>query len=77
MRTKKKNKKKARARNRRLTTPSGSGGGTLVEGNSGLSLESEKAKDNKASVGGASSTVESGRSEVVSSAVSGGGAESG
>ena len=54
----------------------GSGGETPVEHNSGPSLESEKAKENKASVGEASSTVEGGRSEVVSSAVSEGGAES-
>ena len=59
-----------------MTTPSGSGGGTLVERNSGPSLESGKAKENKASVGEASSTVEGGRSEVVSSAVSESGAES-
>ena len=57
-------------------TPPGSGGETLVERNSGPSLESEKAKDNKASVGEASSTVEGGRSEVVSSAVSESGTES-
>ena len=50
--------------------------GTPIQGNSGPSLESGKAKENKASVGGASSTVEGGRSEVVSSAVSEGGAES-
>ena len=59
-----------------LTTPSGSGGGAPVEHNSGPRLESEKAKENKASVGGASSTVEGGRSEVMPSAVSEGGAES-
>ena len=47
--------------------------GSLVGRNSGPSLESEKARENKASVGGASSTVEGGRSEVVSSAVSEGG----
>ena len=47
---------------------------TPVRYNSGPSLESEKAKD-KASVGGTSSTVESSRSEVVSFAVSEGGAE--
>ena len=58
-----------------LTTPSGSGGETPIERNSGPSLESEKAKDNKASVGEASSTVEGGRSEIVSSAVSEGGTE--
>ena len=59
-----------------MTTPSGSGGGTLVERNSGPSLESGKAKDNKASIGEASSTVEGSRSEIVSFAVSEGGAES-
>ena len=49
--------------------------GTPIQGNSGPSLESGKAKENKASVEGASSAVESGRSEVVPSAVSEGGAE--
>ena len=50
--------------------------GTPIQGNSGPSLESGKAKKNKASVEEASSTVESSRSEVVSSAVSGGGTKS-
>ena len=49
--------------------------GTPVERNSGPSPELGKAKDNKASVEGAFSIVEGGRSEVVSSAVSEGGAE--
>ena len=70
------NKKKSKGKKPALTTPSGSGGGTLVERNSGPRLESGKAKDNKASVGEAPSTVEGGRSEVVSSAVSESGAES-
>ena len=68
--------KKGKGKKSGLTTPSGSDGGTLVERNSGPSLESEKARENKASVGVASSTVEGGRSEVVSSAVSENGAES-
>ena len=71
----KRHKKKSKGKKPALTTPSGSGGGTLVERNSGPSLESGKAKDNKASVGEASLTVEGSRSEVVSSAVSGSGAE--
>ena len=74
--TKKGKKKKGKGKKPGLTTPSGSGGGTLVERNSGPRLESEKAKENKASVGEASSTVEGGRSEVVSFAVSESGAES-
>ena len=55
----------------------GSGGETLTERNSGLSLESDKAKDNKASIGEAFSTVEGGRSEIVSCADSGNDTESG
>ena len=69
-------RRKSKGKKPALTTPSGSGGGTLVERNSGPSLESEKARENKASVGEASSTVEGGRSEMVPSAVSGSGAES-
>ena len=49
--------------------------GTLVERNSGPRLESGKAKENKASVGGTSSTVAGSRSETVPFAVSEGGAE--
>ena len=52
----------------------GSGGETPVRRDSGPSLESEKTKD-KANVGRASSTVEGGRSEVVSFAASGSGAK--
>ena len=48
-----------------------------VRHHSGPRPELEKTKDNKASIGEASSTVESGRSEMVSSAVSGNGTESG
>ena len=73
---KKRNKKKGKGKKLGLTTPSGSGGGTLIECNSGPSLESEKAKENKASVREAFSIVEGDRSEVVSSAVSESGAES-
>ena len=73
---KKGKKKKGKGKKPGLTTPSGAGGGTLVERSSGPSLESEKAKENKENVGEASSTVEGGRSEVVSSAVSESGAES-
>ena len=73
---KERNKKKNKGKKSGLTTPSGSGGGTLVGRNSGLRLESEKARENKASIGEASSTVEGGRSEIVPCAVSEGGAES-
>ena len=68
---KKKNMKKGKNKKSALTTPSGSGGETPVERNSGPSLESRKTKDNKASVGEASSTVKDGRSEAVSSASTG------
>ena len=50
-------KKKDKDKKPTLITPSGSGGGTLIRRNSGPRLESRKAKDNKASVGEASSTV--------------------
>ena len=70
------NKKKNKGKKSALTTPSGSGEGTLVEHSSGPRLESEKARENKASVGGASPTVEGGGSEVLSSAASDNGAES-
>ena len=43
----------------------GSGGETPVKRSSGPSLESEKANDDKASVGEASSTVEKDESEIV------------
>jgi hypothetical protein len=72
---KKKGKKKSKGKKPALTTPSGSGGETPVVRNSVPSLESGTAKDNKASVGEAPSTVEGGRSDVVSSAVSESGAE--
>ena len=52
---KKGKKKKGKGKKQGLTTPSGSGEGTLVERNSGPSLESEKARESKASVGEASS----------------------
>ena len=55
---KERKKKKDKDKKPALTTPSGSGGETHVERNSGPSLESEKVKDNKANVGEASSTVE-------------------
>ena len=69
------NKKKDKDKKSALTTPSGSSGGTLVEHNSGLSLESGTVRESKASVEGVSSTVEGGGSEAVSFAVSGSGAE--
>ena len=47
-----------------------------VERDSGPCLESEKVKDNKENGGEISSTAEGGKSEVVSFAVSGNGAES-
>ena len=49
-----------------MIIPSGSGGGTPVGRSSGPSIDSVKAKDNKENSGDASSTVEGGRSEVVS-----------
>ena len=49
----------------------GSGGETPVGRNSGPSLESGRARDNKASVGGASSDCGSDRSGIVAFAVSG------
>ena len=71
----KKSKKQKLALTTLNDTP-GSGGETLVGGNSGPSLESEKARDNRVSVGEASSTVEGDRSEIAPSVVSGNGTES-
>ena len=71
---KKRGKKKGKGKKPALTTlhdAPGSGGETPVGRNSGPSLESGKAKDNKASVKMAPSTVEGNRSEVVPLAVSG------
>ena len=67
-RHKKKNKKKGEKMT--LITSSGSGGGALVERNSGPSLESGKTNDNKENVGRASPIIEGGRCEVMPCAVS-------
>jgi hypothetical protein len=68
---KKRNRKGDRGKKPVLAIPSGSDGGTLVERNSGPSLESEKTKDNKTNAGEASKIVEGDGYEIVPFAVSG------